>query len=105
MALRAGWKRAQLGKSPSVLAGSPSLLDEFRAELAGSLLASYGFSALGVKFHPSYLSIGKRLLRFGFPLILFPPHSFSSLQYIFKVQVLPTPTLPTSMFHDFRKRK
>lgn len=66
MALRAGWKRAQLGKSPSVLAGSPSLLDQFRAELAGSLLASYGFSALGVKFHPSYLSIGKRLLRFGF---------------------------------------
>lgn len=91
---QAGRGLAQLGKSPSVLSGSPSLLNLFRAELAGSLPASCGFSALDVKFHPSYLSIGKRLIRFGFPLIFFP-HILFLVSKISKC--FPTPHPPN--FH------
>lgn len=86
-------------KIPKCPRGSPSLLSLFRAEVAGSLLAGCEFSALVVKFHPSYLFIGK----FGFPF--FFSHSFSSLQYIFKVQALPTPKLGCFIAPEEKKVK
>lgn len=78
--------------------GLQAPLNQFRAVLR------CGFSDLGVKFHPSYLSKGETCyvclsLNFSFDL---SSHSFSSLH--FKTQALPPHPTPT-LFQRLRKRK